>query len=190
MPDAFPPEQRAESYDPTQRAIRSVETEIRHLRELLEARIVNLDTAITAAKDDSERALEAARLTTEQAVNAALASADKANVALKDDLERRMASLKELTKAEFVTHGFLLQNQAEIIKAALDSADKAVTKAEVFNEKRFDLITKAIDELTSTVAINAGRGMGMAAGWGYLVGGIGLIVTIVTVWINTTRGGG
>lgn len=84
--------------------------------------------------------------------------------------------------------------QAQAIKDALLAAEKAVSKAETANEKRFDGVNefrRALTDQTATfvsrIEFNAlkermdrsdGRAGGFSAGWGYLIGVAGLAVAI------------
>jgi hypothetical protein len=104
----------------------------------------------------------------------------------------------------------LLAQQAAV-QAALIAAEKAVTKAEVAAEKRFDAVnefrgayqdiiaqqmpraeaeqrlsamTEKIDDLKSTVIQGSGRSAGLNAGWGYLVGAVGAIATVVALVVR------
>jgi hypothetical protein len=98
------------------------------------------------------------------------------------------------------------QAQNEAMKAALAAAEKAVVKAEIATEKRFDSVNEFRKTLTdqatlfmprlefqvSMVAMNErlseikarldkqeGRGLGLNAGWGYLIGGITIVSIVI-----------
>lgn len=114
---------------------------------------------------------------------------------LKQLMDERKEHLKELRVAD-----------QRAIDAALSAAKEAVTKAEFANDKRFDaanevkatfgaqlseklgvseyhtahqaLIDK-IDGLTVRIAATEGRSSGLNAGWGYLVGIVGLAATVI-----------
>ena len=97
---------------------------------------------------------------------------------------------------------------------ALDAAEKAVLKAEGAAEKRFEAVNEfratladqagsfatraemnaefravnaALSRLETKDASNAGRGSGMTQLWGYLVGGAGIIIAVVTIAQNALR---
>lgn len=57
---------------------------------------------------------------------------------LRRAMAESMQSIKEITDAKFVTFRALLDGNAEKVALALAAADKAVTKAEVAAEKRFE----------------------------------------------------
>jgi hypothetical protein len=96
-------------------------------------------------------------------------------------------------------------DQDKAVNAALSAAEKAVGKAEVAAEKRFDavnefrsvlndqqqnLVTRneydqshrslveKVDDLSARVDRNEGRGSGFSTAWGVLVAGVGVIATL------------
>lgn len=101
-----------------------------------------------------------------------------------------------------------LVSQEKAVAAALAAAEKAVIKAETAADKRFDAVNefrqtltdqtntflpraeynaqhKALEEkvvaLSDRMNRTDGKSSGLAAGWGYLVGAIGLAATIIAV---------
>jgi hypothetical protein len=84
------------------------------------------------------------------------------------------------------------------VQAALVAAEKAVSKAEVAAEKRYDTLNDKMDDFKNGTAVSiaaiqgqlaeyAGRGAGLSAGWGYLVGALGLVGTCIGVVLALTR---
>lgn len=96
------------------------------------------------------------------------------------------------------------------LRAALAASEKAIGKAEVATERRFEGVnefrqtlsdqagqfmtrtetlaltdrnTERIQELADRVNRSEGRGSGFSASWGYLVAAVGLIATVVAVVI-------
>lgn len=163
-----------------------------------------LDAAFMAQQDAVKSALEATR----EAIGAALVASERAlekvesanndrfqtlgqaiaaHSVITDRVEKlyeRVEGLNTITEAKFVTFRALVDAESDKVSLALSASDKAVMKAETFNEKRFDLITKAIDELKESSTTAAGRGAGMASGWGYLVAAITVVVIVVNVFIS------
>lgn len=111
---------------------------------------------------------------------------------------------------EYVDRRF--EDQDKAVQAALASAEKAVVTARNANDKRFeaanevkatfseDLARKLdrteytsnhksledkIDALTDRMNRNEGHSGGLNAGWGYLVGAIGLLGSVVGIIIGT-----
>lgn len=94
------------------------------------------------------------------------------------------------------------------LRAALAASEKAILKAEAATERRFEAVnefratlsdqagtfitraeseaavsrnTERIQDLTDRINRSEGRGAGIGAGWGYLVGAVGLIATVITI---------
>jgi hypothetical protein len=92
---------------------------------------------------------------------------------------------------------FDAQNTA--IAAALLAAEKAVSKAETAADKRFELLNelrmgvatrsdyeaqeKLIGTLSSRLDKQEGKSTGLNAGWGYLIGAIGLVSGLIGIFI-------
>jgi len=95
-------------------------------------------------------------------------------------------------------------------QTALNSAERAVAKAEIAADKRFDSVNEFraalsdqtntfitrkeaeaqtnrnaedIQKLSARVEHSEGRGSGITAGWTYLVGFASLVATIITIYI-------
>lgn len=119
-----------------------------------------------------------------------------------DDL-RSMLDERYRTQTEALKAAFAAQETA--VGAALLSQEKAVTKAEVAADKRFDLLNelrvgvatkeqvdaldKRISEITDRINRTEGRSGGLSAGWGYLVGAVGLASTVILLVITLTKKG-
>jgi hypothetical protein len=89
-------------------------------------------------------------------------STENRAAALEQHVEARVAGLDELTSSRFVTYRTLIDSQAEKVALALDATEranvvlgttteKAITKAEIANDKRFD----AVNEFRSQLADQA-----------------------------------
>lgn len=101
-----------------------------------------------------------------------------------------------------------LSSQEKAVAAALAAADRAVAKAEMASEKRFESVNEfrntlkdqqsglvsrteveseirafriMIDELKARINRNEGRGAGLQAGWGILIGAVGLIAAVIAI---------
>lgn len=110
-------------------------------------------------------------------------------------------TLKEYTEQRFT-------DQDKAVQAALQAAKEAVIKAETATEKRFEATNEfrgqladqtatllprseydsnhkaledKIDALTDRMNRNDGKSSGLNAGWGYIVGAIGLAATIIGI---------
>ncbi len=126
----------------------------------------------------------------------ALQESVKALTGLSDKLEKTSEAINGLdrvTDAKFVTFRTLIDSQADKVALALAASNKAVDaafassaaailKAEVFAEKRFDIITKQIDELKTYRDVSGGKGDGASMMWGFVAGGIGLLATVIGIF--------
>lgn len=111
---------------------------------------------------------------------------DEKLVMLRQLVDERKEHLKELRAAD-----------QRAVDAALVAQEKAIIKAENAAERRFELLNelrggvatkeqvealdKVVDGITSRLDRIEGKSTGLNAGWGYLVGGLGAIATIIGV---------
>lgn len=68
--------------------------------------------------------------------------------ALETALVDRVGSLDRLTEAKFITLQTLMDASADKVAIALAASDKAVSKAEIANDKRFETVAQLRDMLT------------------------------------------
>lgn len=152
--------------------------------------------------EDIRRQVEAKFREQDTAVQAALVSSDKAIKELSISTTQRMEALQTLNDNKFITYRTLLDAQAdkvkiaveadnklvsaafesskEAIRAAFESSKEAIQKAEIFNEKRFELMTKQIDELRTQQALLTGKGLGASALWGFLAAAVFLVIAVIS----------
>jgi len=69
-------------------------------------------------------------------------------------------------------------------QAAMAAAKEAVIKAELAQEKRFDLVAEKIDNLTTYMDKLAGRSAGNAAMFGYMIAAATLALSLVIFLVN------
>lgn len=142
---------------------------------------------------------------------------DERELRNREQLDRiidQIGSVDRITDAKFVTFRTLIDSQAEKVALALAAADKAVSKAEVATEKRFegvnefraalndqsrlqvttDKFDSVIDGLNSRIRslearIEKGEGQGQGAkdnksGLYAAIGAVGVLVAIIVVVVN------
>jgi len=132
--------------------------------------------------------------------------------ALKTYLEQRISDndrrYLELFERQTSSSGQVLSAQREAVNAALAAADRAVQKAEIASEKRFDAVnefrstladqqrnliprsevvlsiaalTEKLDGCIKQVDALQAERRGVQGGWGYAVGVIGFVLAITSV---------
>ena len=169
--------------DPSILTTEQLHREIMHLRELIEARLDNIERRADRVIVEGQKALETALTATDKAIDTALAASSKAIVELDSTTKSRIESVMAITDNKFIKYEVLLVSESEKVALARDAANQAVAKAEVFNEKRFDILTKQIEELKATDARNIGKSQGISTSWGLLVGVVGFAATFLTIII-------
>jgi hypothetical protein len=139
---------------------------IKELDRRYQQRYEGQTEAISAAFEAQQEATRTALTAAEKAVQTALESADKAVLKsetlnekrfqlmnentlivseLSDRIERaqeKIEGVSHVTDAKFVTYRTLIDSQADKVALALAASDKAVSKAETANEKRFEGINE------------------------------------------------
>lgn len=201
-------------------------------KEALAAALVAQQTAVEAAFKAQQEAISAALTAVDKAATRIETTTEKkfhlvdqsmATVAMLSDktekLAERIEAIDRITDAKFVTYRTLLDSEAEKVKLALDANDKALSKADVGVEKRFegvDLLRRQVNEQANTFVprqesdqrftslgarVDAmfsshdvmladiksrldrteGKSGGYSASGSMLVGGIGVIATLITI---------
>jgi hypothetical protein len=125
-------------------------------------------------------------------------------------LEQRINALERLTDAKLANLSILIDAHAERVALALAAADKAVSKAESATEKRFESVNEfrqtlsdqtrsfiskvefeavrdtnaaRIADLASRLDKTEGKAVGLNAGWVYLLGGLSVAATLVSLFV-------
>jgi hypothetical protein len=129
-------------------------------------------------------------------------------------LEQRINALERLTDAKLANLSTLIDAHAERVVLALAAADKAVSKSETATEKRFESVNEfrqtlsdqtrsfisrvefevvrdsnaaRIADLASRLDRTEGKAVGLNAGWVYLLGGLSVVATLVSLIILVVR---
>ncbi|MEU7586569.1 hypothetical protein AB0A95_09745 [Micromonospora sp. NPDC049230] len=120
-------------------------------------------------------------------------------------MEQHLNAIERLFDAKLVNLTTKIEAQAAHVGLGLAAADKAVTKAEIATEKRFESVNefrqtlsdqtktfiarvefevvrdsqaKHLADLASRLDKLEGKGIGLNAGWIYLVGGLTVVATV------------
>jgi hypothetical protein len=115
-------------------------------------------------RDADQKAVTAALAAAEKAVGAALAAAEKAVTKAEDNAEKWRTNANEW-------RGAMNDREADFIR-------KQQYISDIVN------IQSNIKDLKEGSDINKGSGIGLHQGWGYLVGGIGLAVLLVELFLR------
>ena len=167
--------------DPTALTTVQLEREIKHLRELMETRLDYITLRGSEVVEEQRLAITAAKNSSELALQAALATSDKAILELSINITKQLDSAREVTDNKFVTYKTLLDSESQKVALAHAASDKAISKAEVFNEKRFEILTAQMNELKEVQSKIAGKGVGIQASWTVAVSAITVVVIVVNV---------
>ena len=132
----------------------------RRYQERFEAQTKALDAAFLA----QQTAVQAALLAQQTAVGAAMTASEKAVMKAEVAAEKRFDGVNEFR--QLVTD--LVREQMPRVEA----------------EQRLAAMREQIDELKGALAQSQGRGAGLTAGWGYLVGAASLIGLIATLLLK------
>lgn len=128
--------------------------------------------------------------------------------------ERTELHMNQLREAQRDALNIAILSVERLIQAAVDNNREALLKAEAANDKRFDSVnefrtvlgaqqatyitrlehdgvvqrlTERIQDLTDRVNMSSGKGVGLNAGWQYLVAFIGVISALFAIWIAVMR---
>jgi hypothetical protein len=135
-------------------------------------------------------------------------------VDLKDFFEARMKDLRTLIETNDKNYNQRFDFVSEATKSALSASDRAVTKAEMATEKRFDAVnefrstladqqrnfipraevtvivksvTDRLEKLENYQLVAVGTAKGTGVGWSYVIGGIGVVSLVVSLILNFVK---
>ena len=117
-------------------------------------------------RDADKKAVDSALAAAEKAVSAALAAAEKAVTKAEDNAEKWRTNANEW-------RGAMNDREIDFIRKQQYQSD-------------LDNVRSNIVEIKEVIDKTTGRGTGLNAGWGYLLGGIGGIVLIVELFLRLT----
>jgi hypothetical protein len=166
------------------------------LEQYIETRLNILTKAVTTMKDELKAEVLALKVATEAAANAADLRYQQRFTAQSDALSAAFAAAKEA------------------VAAARDAQDRAVLKAEVAADKRFESVNEFRKSLTDqqqtfmprqeSLALHASaveklaaiekamdqmtaERMGIKGGWGYAVGLVGFVMALITIMVMAIK---
>ena len=159
----------------------SLETAIDHLLSVVNerhARVVTLidgnDKRYEERFSASQKALELGLAGQKSEISAALAAADRAVLKAETATEKRFESVNEF-------RGTLDQQQRTLIpRSEVDVLMRGV-------EEKITANTKALDEIKATIAAMQSERAGIRGGYGYAVGIVGFVLTVVSLGLLLYR---
>lgn len=165
-----------------------------HVKVLLDERdkhitalLSEMDLRYQQRYDAQIKALDAALLAAEKAVQTALTAAEKAVTKAEVAAEKRFDSVNEFR--QLVNDVISQQMPRSEAQQRLTSLTERIGRETTSLSERMDRdvrgIMVSIDELKNDSISRAGRGTGLKDGWGYLVGLISFIATVITIIVAT-----
>jgi hypothetical protein len=144
------------------------------LRIYIDSRVARIDALLVAAAElsrlrfeNQDRAVLAAMAAQEKAVAAALAAAERAVVKSEVAAEKRFDAVNEFRGQ--------LADQAQTLMPRSEAEQRIATN------------TEKINSLAARLDKGEGRSTGMNAGWVLLASAIGVISTIIAIYIGLSR---
>lgn len=194
--------------DPTALTTDQILREVSHLQQLIEERNAERDKRYEQRASAQQTAIETA-LTGVERRTAELDDNLRRTVENLNQLtEAKFVTFRTLIDSQAEKVAIALAAADKAVSAALAAAEKAVGKAEISNEKRFESLSaittnsmeqhkafvsraeietmrvglsEKIDALKEFALRSEGKGAGLNASWGYLLGAIGLASAVITI---------
>lgn len=108
---------------------------------------------------------------------------DRVNGKFKDSDEKYQIQFNAAKEAL----GIALVAQEKAVASALDSTKEAIVKNDATTDKRFDLLSEKIDSIATFMNNTQGRSGGANALWGYILGGLGALATILSIFAYISK---
>jgi phage shock protein A len=175
--------ERPESPDPTSLTTQALWREVQHLKELFETRISGMEKAIEVAHDDLVRVPTE---TQKQVGN------------LRDLHDEKFAGVQKQFEDRDKRTDLALQAAKELVVQQNISAAQSAAKQEASFSKQIDaqgvlLQTTAgalddkVDDIKDRLTRIEGKGEGVSASWGWLVGAVGLLGGLITIFFALSK---
>ncbi len=163
---------------------------LQDLRDMLQERYATQTMAGDAAFLAQQTAMQTALTAAETAVSKALESAEKAVVKAETAAEKRFESVNEF-RAQLTDQAstFMPRTEAEqrvgVVSDRIDAVaaelSKMITRTEALGV--VDRNTERIVEIENRLNRSEGKGVGLNAGWVYLLGALAAIGTLVSIFL-------
>lgn len=184
-----PQNKAGEQTDPSALATQALWREVAHLKELVFNRLDSLRSAIDEVHEDLVRMKES--LQTQIVDESRLR--DEKFASIQTQFRERDVRVEQTARDTKVAVDAALQAAEKARTSSNDAFDKSISKSESATTKQID--QQAVQMATSNNALVVqftdlkerltrleGRGEGMHAGWGMIVGAVGLIGAIIAIF--------
>lgn len=125
------------------------------------------------------------------AMDKAIKVAHEDIVRVPTDVDKAVKTLKDLHEEKFAGIKQRFIDNKLAIDAALIEKEKAINKSEASITKQIDAVSKQIDDvkerlgkMETAMSNTGGQSTGREKFWGYIIGGIGLLAVIVSIFIS------
>lgn len=142
------------------------------LKDSINQRFTDADLRYQQRFDAQTKALDAALAAQKEAVQTALAAAEKATTKAEVASDKRFDSVNEFRQT--------LTDQALTFMPRAEAEARLGSLAEKVDDLK-SVVHAGLSDLNTKLAAASGRGSGLQAGWAYLLGGVGLLVTIINL---------
>lgn len=178
-----------EQTDPSALATQALWREVAHLKELVFNRLDSLRSAIDELHNDLNRLRES--LQTQILDESRLR--DEKFSSIQTQFRERDVRVEQTARDTKVAVDAALQAAEKARTSSNEAFDKSIFKSETATTKQIDQLAVQMNTSTNGLMIQItdvkerltrieGKGEGMHAGWGYLVGAIGLIGAIIAIF--------
>ena len=182
--------------DPTVLTTQQLQREVSSLKELFEVRLDALDKATTLLQSRADKSPSI------DVVYEVVKSLERVNEEKFHSITTRFAE-RDKRSEQAARDGKLaidaaLQAAKEAVAGQNTSNAQAIAKSETAFTKQIDQLgtlintlasglNEKIDDTKNRLTAGEGHSKGLADGWGYLVGGVGLLIGIVSFAVNMIR---
>lgn len=167
----------------SKRVDEKIVNEREHVREIM---AIRADHANDLREAEAKR-IDAIRVVDVNAVGATNERATAQAAVLASQVATTAETLRNLVATTASATAIQLDQLTKLLTdriAALEKAQYEGVGKERVTDPIFSKLIEKIDSLGETRSENTGRGAGLNAGWGYILGAIGLIATILAIGSN------
>lgn len=177
------------SADPSSLTTQNLQHEIKLLKELIDSRLNAMDKAVVILQDITNRS---------PTINEVFLQHEERFRAIAQQFIERDTRSEQTAKDSKVAVDAALSAQKEAAAAQNQSNAAAIVKSEVAFTKQMDqqgtlintvsrTLDEKVDDLKQRMAASDGRKSGIGDGWGFLIGGAGVLIAIAALIMSLVR---